>query len=84
MNLGMEHLDLFLIHWPHFAFERQHQTKIILYPADFSQKVSKLKHNIQHDNKISQIPGPYVEDVTFASLPNSYGPVKGLVLLDLI
>ena len=49
MNLGLEYLDLFLMHWP-FAFERQHQTKII-HPVDFSQKVSILKHIIQRDNK---------------------------------
>jgi diketogulonate reductase-like aldo/keto reductase len=38
-NLGLEYLDLFLMHWP-FAFERQHQKTDIIHPVDFSQKVT--------------------------------------------
>lgn len=38
-NLGLEYLDLFLMHWP-FAFERQHQKTNIIHPVDFSKKVT--------------------------------------------
>ena len=38
-NLGLEYLDLFLMHWP-FAFERQHQKTDIIHPVDFSKKVT--------------------------------------------
>ena len=43
MNLGLEYLDLYLMHWP-FAFERKHQTEI--HPVDFSQKVKKMPKTI--------------------------------------
>jgi len=36
-NLGLEYLDLFLMHWP-FAFERQHKKTDIIHPVDFSKK----------------------------------------------
>ena len=42
-NLGLEYLDLFLMHWP-FAFERQDQKTNIIHPVDFSKKV--LHHSI--------------------------------------
>ena len=46
-NLGLEYLDLFLMHWP-FAFERQHQKTNIIHPVDFSKKV---KHYSVLDKK---------------------------------
>lgn len=47
-NLGLEYLDLFLMHWP-FAFERHHKKTDTIHPVDFTQKVTN--HSIKTKNK---------------------------------
>ena len=51
-NLGLEYLDLFLMHWP-FAFERQHQKTDIIHPVDFSKKVTQ--HSILKNKTIKTL-----------------------------